>query len=235
LGNRILELEEFLKGLGASKTGFSNVGDILPEDKKRLKSAITVMVRLSDHIVDEITSEPTHTYFHHYRSVNFLIDQITLRCMLLLQEWGYRAFAVPASQTVKTREDAYTAIFQHKTAATRAGLGWIGKSGLLVTPEYGPRIRMGTVLTDMELPYGQPVTEGMCGSCRLCVKSCPAGALHGAGWEAGMPREELVDAHACSVFMHDNFRHIGRGSVCGVCMRVCPYGRERVRELGRRF
>ncbi|HOC08804.1 MAG TPA: epoxyqueuosine reductase, partial [Bacillota bacterium] len=70
MGNRILELEEFLKGLGASKTGFSNVGDILPEDKKSLKSAITVMVRLSDHIVDEITSEPTHTYFHHYRSVN---------------------------------------------------------------------------------------------------------------------------------------------------------------------
>ena len=170
--------------------------------------------------MDEITSEPTYTYFT-LRSGKFLRDR--LRCgAAALQEWGYRAFAV-LSQTVKTREDAYTAIFQHKTAATRAGLGWIGKSGLLVTPEYGPRIRMGTVLTDMELPYGQPVTEGMCGSCRLCVKSCPAGALHGVGWVAGMPREQLVDAHACSTFMHDNFRHIGRVSVCGV-QRVCPFG-----------
>lgn len=224
MDRKIMELEAFLKSLGASKTGFSYVGDILPEGRKSLKSAITVMVRLSDFIVDEITDRPTHTYFHHYRTVNFLIDQITLRCMLLLQEWGHKAFAVPASQTVKTEGDEYTAIFQHKTAATRAGLGWIGKNGLLVTPEYGPRIRMGTVLTDMELPYGQPVTEGRCGNCRLCVSNCPAGALHGVNWKAGMPRKELVDAHACSVFMHDNFKSIGRGSVCGVCMRVCPFG-----------
>ncbi len=224
MDKKVAELEKFLIGLGASKTGFSYVGDLLPDSKKTLKSAITVMVRLSDFIVDEISGRPTHTYFHHYRSVNFLIDQITLRCVLLLQEWGQKAFAVPASQTVATEQEKYSSVFQHKTAATRAGLGWIGKSGLLVTPEYGPRIRMGTVLTDMELPYGQPVTEGSCGNCKLCVTSCPAMALHGVNWEAGMQREQMVDAHACSVHMHDSYRHIGRGSVCGICMRVCPFG-----------
>lgn len=220
----ILKLQDLAKNLGASKIGFSYVGDIVPGDKKELKSAVTVIVRLSDYIIDEISDKPTHTYFHHYRSVNFLIDQITLLCMLLMQEWGYKAFAVPASQTVKTDTDKYTAIFQHKTAATRAGLGWIGKNGLLVTPKYGPRIRLGTLLTEMELPYGQPMTESRCGECRLCVTSCPAAALHGVNWEAGMSREKIVDAHACSVFMHDSYRHIGRGSVCGICMRVCPHG-----------
>jgi len=224
LDDNSIILDSLIKSLGASKTGFAYVEDVVPADKKSLKSAVTVMVRLSDSIIDEISDKPTHTYFHHYRSVNFLIDQITLRCVLLLQEWGYKAFAVPASQTVKTKQDNYTAVFQHKTAATRAGLGWIGKNGLLVTPEYGPRVRMGTVLTDMELPYGQPITESKCGQCRLCVTNCPAMALHGTIWEAGIPREKMVDANACSVYMHDRFRDIGRGSVCGICMRVCPFG-----------
>lgn len=224
MDKRIHGLESLLKDMGADKLGYSYVADILPRDKGTLKSSITIAVRLSDYIIDEISDVPTHTYFHHYRSVNFMIDQITLRCMLLLQEWGYKAFAVPASQTVKTKQDKYTGIFQHKTAATRAGLGWIGKSGLLITPEYGPRIRLGTVLTDMELPYGNPVTEGRCGECQLCVTSCPAMALHGINWKVGMPRKQIVDAHACSTYMHDNFRHIGRGSVCGICIRICPYG-----------
>lgn len=227
---RIHILIDKMKSWGASKIGFSYVADYLPEELRHLKSGITVMIRLSDQIIDLIKDRPTHTYFHHYRAVNFLIDQITLRTTLLLQEWGYLAMAVPASQTVKTEEEKYSGIFQHKTAATRAGLGWIGKNGLLITPEYGPRVRLGTVLTSMELPYGQPVEESRCGQCIECVKSCPAMALHGVNWQAGMERKMLVDAHACSIHMHDKYRHIGRGSVCGICIRVCPVGSERIKK-----
>jgi epoxyqueuosine reductase QueG len=224
---RVNLLMDKLRRWGATKIGFSYVGDILPDNLKCLKSAITVMIRLSDAIVDQIEHEPTHTYFHHYRSVNFLIDQITLKGTLMLQEWNYNAMAIPASQTVKTEDERYTAVFQHKTAATRAGLGWIGKNGLLITPEYGPRVRLGTLLTDMELPYGEPITESKCGECRKCVVSCPAAALHGVLWKAGLERKYIVDAHACSTHMHDKYRHIGRGSVCGICIRSCPVGEKR--------
>lgn len=221
---KIKMLTENMKNWGTSKIGFSYVSKQLPDELKHLKSAITVMVRLSDQIIDDIKNEPTHTYFHHYRTVNFLIDQITLKTTLLLQDCGYYAMAIPASQTVKTGKERYTAVFQHKTAATRAGLGWIGKNGLLITPEFGPRIRMGTVLTDMELPYGEPIEESRCGECMECVKNCPAMALHGANWKAGMERKVIVDAHACSTYMHDEYRHIGRGSVCGICIKSCPVG-----------
>jgi epoxyqueuosine reductase len=222
-------LTDRLKDWGASRVGFSYVGDLLPDDIKHMTGAITIMIRLSDAIIDQIESGPTHTYFHHYRTVNSLIDHIALRCTLMLQEWGYSALAIPASQTVKTETDRYTGVFQHKTAATMAGLGWIGKNGLLVTPEYGPRVRLGTVLTNIELPYGRPITESRCGDCRVCVSRCPAKALHGTLWTQGIERKEIVDAHACSTFMHDNYRHIGRGSVCGVCIRSCPIGSERIR------
>ncbi|SHE63973.1 4Fe-4S double cluster binding domain-containing protein [Caldanaerobius fijiensis DSM 17918] len=218
-------LKSKLAEWGATKYGFGYVGDVLPEKYRHLKYAISIVVRLSDQIIDEIEDGPTYTYFHHYRSVNTLIDNITLRASMLLQEWGYLAMAVPASQTVYGDGiGPYSGIFQHKTAATRSGIGWIGKNCLLVTPEYGPRVRLGTILTDAELPVGQPIEESRCGSCNKCVESCPAGALYGGHWVAGMPRDMLVDPMACSEYMNKHFKHIGRGSVCGICIKVCSYG-----------
>lgn len=221
--NRQSVLEEKIKEWGASIVGFSDLIGVLPDDLKDLRYGITVAVKLSDRIINEISNKPTYTYFHHYRSVNTLIDQITLKTVLTLEEWGYNALAVPASQSIKELGE-YRGLFQHKTAATRAGLGWIGKNGLLITEKYGPRVRLGTVLTDFKLDVGKPVETSKCGNCTLCVKSCPAMALHGKLWEAGMERKEIVDAQACSEYMNKNFKHIGRGSVCGICIRVCPYG-----------
>ncbi|ADL68572.1 4Fe-4S ferredoxin iron-sulfur binding domain protein [Thermoanaerobacterium thermosaccharolyticum DSM 571] len=221
--NRQLIVEEKMKEWGASIVGFSDLIDVLPDDLKDLRYGITVAVKLSDRIINEINDKPTYTYFHHYRSVNTLIDQITLKTVLMMEEWGYNALAVPASQSIKELGE-YRGLFQHKTAATKAGLGWIGKNGLLVTEKYGPRVRLGTVLTDFELDTGKPIETSKCGNCTLCVKSCPAMALHGKLWEAGIERKEIVDAQACSEYMNKNFKHIGRGSVCGICIKVCPYG-----------
>lgn len=217
-------LKDRLIEWGASAFGFSDLSGVLPESLRALRYGITVMVRLSDYIIDEITDKPTYTYFHHYRTVNALIDQITLRTMLYIQDSGYRGLAVPASQTVNDASDAYSGVFPHKTAAAAAGLGWIGKSGLFISSSYGPRVRLGTVLTDMPLPAGGAELPQNCGSCRACVDACPAMALTGAGWEKGCDRSRIVDAKACSEYMNANFKHIGRGSVCGICMRVCPGG-----------
>lgn len=217
-------LVEKLKDWGASKTAFADIGDFLPLEFNKLKYSITVAVRLSDAIINQISDKPTHTYFHHYRTVNSLIDNITLRASLLIQEWGYSAVAIPASQTVKTDTDSYTGIFQHKTAARLSGIGWIGKNALLITPEYGPRIRLGTVLTNMELTSTSNMHNKDCGSCMLCKNACPALAILGNNWRYGMHRSEIVDAEACSNYMNTKFKHIGRGSVCGICMRICPIG-----------
>ncbi len=222
--NPVEELVSSLKLWGATCAGFSNVVDKLPEGLNELKFAITVMVRLSDFIIDQITDCPTYTYFHHYRAVNALLDQITLRGMLLLQDNGYKALAVPASQTVNDVKDKYCGIFPHKTAAVMSGLGWIGKNGLFISENYGPRVRLGTILTDMELPYEGREAISRCGECKICVKSCPAMALSGNCWYRGCAREHIVDAKACSDYMNEKFKHIGRGSVCGICVKVCPYG-----------
>ncbi len=221
------DIKELIKGLGGSFSGFSDIGDCLPEQLKKYPYAVTFGIRLSDAIIDEIEDRPTFTYFNHYRSVNALIDQISLRIVLLLEQCGYRGYSIAASQSIPTAPVPFSGVIPHKTGAVHAGLGWIGKSGLFIHREFGPRIRLGTVLTDLELPNAGEPMKSMCGNCGRCVSACPAMAIAGNGWSIGDERERLVDAKACSEYMNSKFKHIGRGSVCGICMRVCPHGDRR--------
>ncbi len=224
------ELMHLLTELGASFTGYSDVSGKTADGFMNLHYAVTIGMRLSDATIDEITDKPTFTYFHHYRTVNAALDQIALRGAMFIQQCGYDAVAVPASQTVNDASGPYMGIFPHKTAAVMAGLGSIGRNGLFLHKEFGPRVRLATILTNMEageqyicFPDREEADgQSPCVGCDLCVKACPAMALTGRDWHYGMARKEIVDAKACSDYMNSKFKHIGRGSVCGICIKVCP-------------
>lgn len=220
------QLTKMILDLGVAKVGYSNLENLLPEEFKHLKSGITVAVRLSDQIISDINIKtgPTHTYFHHYRTVNTFIDQVTLKITMQLQQWGYLAMAIPASQTINNDGWNYKGLFQHRTGATRSGIGWIGKNCCLITEEFGPRVRLGTVLTNMEFEYGAPMETSKCNDCKACVKACPAMALKGTTWTPGVPRESILDPRACSSHMNNHYQNTGRGAVCGICIKVCPKG-----------
>jgi epoxyqueuosine reductase QueG len=144
----------------------------------------------------------------------------------LLQAAGYRYIPVAASQTINssgTRE--HLGRYSHKKAAVLAGLGTVGKSTLFLHNELGPRVRLGTLFTDCPLTEINASAEPMCSECRSCADACPAKAIKGAEWYPGIVREELFDAKACNDYMRAHFMGIGRGAVCGICMKVCPRGR----------
>jgi epoxyqueuosine reductase QueG len=63
-----------------------------------------------------------------------------------------------------------------------------------------------------------------CGTCTRCVEACPAKALKGALWQPGMPREEILDAHACDRWKKEHFADFLEGRLCGICSSVCPFG-----------
>jgi epoxyqueuosine reductase QueG len=196
-----------------------------------LPFAISVVVRLSDAIVDEITDEPTYTYFNHYRSVNYLIDQILLRTGLYLQSCGARYITVAASQS---RPDSpFEARYSHKRAACCSGVGLVGRNGLFLHSEWGPRVRLGTVFTDWDGCATLVVAKGPderldpdCASCLRCVSSCPAHAFDepGTGGDSSRIAGVCFDAKKCSDWMKSAYQHIGRGAVCGICMKVCVKG-----------
>ena len=214
------ELQTTILSFGATDIGFADITQLHIPHRPR---AISICVKLLDCVVDEIDSEPTQAYYAHYKAVNALLNDISLRIAMKLESLGWNAYPIAASQSTAQRED-YRAQFSHKTAATLAGLGSIGKNGLFLHRDYGPRVRLATILTDAPLHCGTPITESYCADCNLCVKACPAGALHGINWTQQTARETIYDPRMCSDFMSPHFGQIGRGFVCGVCMTVCPRG-----------
>ena len=217
-------LEQRMMEDGIAEVGYSDLTGLLPERFSFLTYGITLLFRLSDAVVDEVDDAPTISYFQHYRAVNAFLDSWTLRLTALIEREGSRAFPIAASQSLPGK-DNYQALFSHKTAAVRAGLGWIGKSALFVSPRFGPRVRLATVLTNLTLPTNPPPVYKGCGGCRICVDLCPAGAISGREYVPGAERETIFDPELCSRHMKKAYQHIGRWAVCGICMAHCPFGK----------
>jgi epoxyqueuosine reductase QueG len=190
--------------------------------------AVSIGVLMPFAIVDQIPRHREKAVALAYRShsydiLNFRLDQIASRLASRLQQERYRAFPVRASQTVDA-ERMY-GLFSNKLAAHLAGLGWIGKSCLLVTPEAGPRVRWASILTDAPLATGEPLAE-RCGKCKVCVEACPSQAFSGRNFRADEPREARFDVFKCSEYFRQNEERTG-ARVCGMCVYSCPHGKKR--------
>ena len=193
----------------------------------RYQRAIAIGMVLQDNIVNLLQDDDLASvilYRHNsYDVVNIALDQIGLRVANVLQRAGFNTLPVPASK--RTDVDHISSIFSQKLAAHLAGLGWIGKSCLLVTPDHGPRVRWITVLTDAPLkPTGSPV-EQQCGECTACVDICPQHAITGKPFLRDESREARFDAAACDRYFQELEKSLGV-AVCGLCLYICPYGRK---------
>ena len=205
--------------LGADVVGFCALDKSPIPTAPQLRYAVSIAVKLSDAVLKTVENAPSFVYFQHYRTANALLDNIAFRVSREIEKLGHSALPVAASQSLG-KNNPYRGVIPHKTAAVLSGLGFVGKSGLFLSSEYGSKVRLATILTDMPLQAELPVIENGCGNCTICQNACPAGAIFGT-----LPTkdgERNFDPEKCSKYMKEHFQDIGRGSVCGVCMRVCP-------------
>jgi epoxyqueuosine reductase QueG len=222
-------LEQFLAGLSLDLHGYADVRGLFAGPWGQWPRAIILGLALPKEAMEDVAHGPTARYYAVYQQANTSLNRDVRALEQWLRDSGFGAEAYPATVTLDELNarlgDTLSAPVQHKTVATRAGLGWIGRSGLLVTRRYGPRVRLASVFTDASLPVAAPVDEGRCGSCVRCVEACPAGAIRGAQWRMGMAREELVDVEACRRTAERLLleRAGQRDAVCGVCIAVCPF------------
>lgn len=223
-------LQERILGWGASLVGFADLRGVAPSPFSHWPGAVSIAVALDTAVMAGLRDGPTPEYYEEYKRANRLLNDIAAKSADYICSLGYHADSFPAtivdSSLGEEYETALRVAFQHKTAATRAGLGWIGKSALLVTPRYGPRVRLATVFTDMPMDVGTPIIAGRCGDCTACLEACPAGAIKGREWEIGLAREELVDVHVCRAKAKQLLlERVGvEDAVCGVCVSMCPIG-----------
>lgn len=215
------ELKREIYNLGASIVGFADLKDCIPKEFDKYPYGISIAVKLDDKIIDKIKNGPTMEYSKHYREINDKLNLIAGEIKKNIEENGHHAFIIEASNIVD--ETNLKGLLPHKLIATRAGLGWIGKNDLLVTSEYGPRIRLVSVLTDMQLKTATPVNESKCGECRVCLINCPSKAIKNVIWDVSKARKDILDVEACHEITKINKKKVGH-RICGICISVCPKG-----------
>lgn len=199
--------------------GFATPGDGTGEPFPR---AVSMVFPMTPAIMAGIRNGPNQAYADEYTRVNRRIDALSAELAAAFRDRGWRAGALAASartDPVNIRGD-----FPHKTAATRAGLGWIGRHCQLITRRYGSWVRLGTVFTDATLATGPPAERSFCGRCMRCVTACPAGALTGAAWHPGLARARMLDVTACDQWKKTHYFQYRDGHTCGICSAACPYG-----------
>lgn len=218
-------LTAWMAGQGVALWGAADLRDLpTPRDEtgRGFPAAIAWALPMPPRIMAGIRGGPTRAYADEYARVNRRLDALAAALAAELRRRGFRARPLAAS--VRTDPVGIQGEFPHKTAATRAGLGWVGRHCQLVTRPFGPWVRLGTVFTDAEVDCGPPVEGHACGGCMRCVEACPAGALTGAGWHPGIPRAALLDVQACDRWKKAHYFQYHQGHNCGICAAVCPHG-----------
>ena len=225
------ELINILPNTDEFMIGFADMADLVKAHYP-YRYAVVIGKRLDNAVIDGIEDGPTPVYYELYQSTNDELNLTTAKMARFLRQNGIPCLQIKS--TVSEEDipadfaNTLRVKFSHKMAATRAGLGWIGKTDLLVSERFGPRVRLATVLTNYRFEkLGVPITQSRCGECELCVEMCPGKAATGLLWDETLDRDEFYNAFKCL----DTCRKLSAGrlakkvSLCGICVSVCPYGK----------
>jgi epoxyqueuosine reductase QueG len=224
-------IEKHLVPRDAFIFGFADLKGLIDASFGEFRYGISIGKRLDDMIVNGIYSGPTLEYYTHYRQVNEELAELTGNISSDLGTIGVNSICESPTVTTEELDTIYAEKLRtrlsHKMVATRAGLGWIGKSDLFISRAFGPRLRLVTILTDTPLETEMaPVEKSRCGSCSICKTSCPANAISGDLWDISVDRDAFFDAFKC----REKCREFGEKylkldvRVCGICVAVCPFG-----------
>ena len=222
---QLIWLAEWMQVHRISVWGAADLRKFLtPQDEtgKRFLFALSWVIPMDPQIMVSIQNGPNQAYANEYARVNSQINELSVALAAEIKTRGFRSLSLAAS--IRSDPINIKGDFPHKTAATRAGLGWVGRHCQLITRPFGSWIRLGTVFTDIDISCGSPIERNFCGHCRRCVEVCPAKALKGNAWYPGIPREELLDVRVCDQWKKEHYFQFHNGHNCGICSAVCPYG-----------
>jgi epoxyqueuosine reductase QueG len=221
-------IQEGLSRLEVDAWGVASLGDqvgtrlhdqavaLLPEARSVVVMAMEIFPEVLEHSrPNKLMGEASlrDMLVPHMDFLNGRLTKAGYDLARLCHSRGFKALPMPAAGC-PTDQRYLTAALSYKHAAEAAGLGTMGRHSLLVTREFGPRVRLACVLTDAELQPTPRPRERTCDGCNECVVACPADALE-------LPEGDepyRINKYACSVFR-------GAAGPCSECMRVCPQGR----------
>lgn len=187
---------------------------------KSTRSVITFARKFIMGILDELSPERQRlSYKHHmYAHKNTYNTFTGYDLARFLEERGNKAYIIQPTTPYHAHE--FRSVMSHRHAAVRSGLGVFGKNNLVLTKEFGPRQRFCSVLTDAEL-VPDPMIEGdLCRDCNTCRDACPVQAWDG--------KSDIFYKPVCAHHQHWNRADQECKQPCGICVQVCPVGKEAV-------
>jgi len=229
-GNLKQLIENQAKTFGANLVGFASVSrwetyrDTIPVfyPQNVYPFAKTVIVTGIPVPIPMLDTTPSIVYSELYNTANRLLDEIAYRLSLFISELGFKTAFFPRDGygDISVLVEKPEAAFSHVLAAKYAGLGTIGYNHTLLTPQYGPRVRFASVLTEAEIEPEPVIEKDLCIRCGMCEKCCPTHAFYNIGKPIA-----FMDKHRCAQYhrrLREHYRY-----PCGVCIKVCPIGKDR--------
>lgn len=198
--------------------GFTNIA--YSEYSNTYKSALVFAVPYGEQLTIETYSE--EKFEKGIQAAKKILGKILAQLQKMLDEYNVKYYIPPTAQN---NEVDLTAPFSFKFAAVNAGLGWIGKNDVVITKQYGPRVRLSVILINEIFTYGSKTLKSSCPeNCKKCVDVCPHKALHNVQWNLNSLRSDLIDYRLCNEKRSLYLKTHGRKNACGLCMAACPFG-----------
>lgn len=194
------ELETELATRGADFIKTVDISMLSEKENRGYSVAILIGILLRPDYILRLSKDDIVDH-SEFGEKEHLADQLAEWTADFIIAKGYKAIAQSERNLIHDFFDQTTKTtpLPHKKVAILAGLGWIGKSNLLITKEYGSGFCMCTVLTNAPLPTENPsIMMPKCGECVVCKKVCPAKVIHGTTWEPGIDRDFIVDVYNCA-------------------------------------
>jgi len=228
--NLTKNLRDYLLKNGATEVGFADITDV--SIINGLNTGIIMYIAYPKEIIKTMTNAPSKEYVLKLVELNTQLDNLGMLCEEYLINQGYEAHAQTKKRLGQDFGEFNSFELPHKTFATKAGLGWIGKSALLITPKYGPALRMTSVLTDAPLEFGTPITQSKCGSCMICKQACGGNAISGKEWNVNLKRNDFYNDKYCEQYaLKVSTINLGKAdTVCGKCIYACPYTQKYIHQ-----
>jgi len=224
------KIEAAARESGSGLVGFADLSPlkgILAGDATTFEFpyAVTFAVEIPKEAARASLDKPSVEMRSAYKMCNKKLKEAGEKIVQLLAAEGYKARFIDPAQRVNPEK--LLGPISQKAIASLSGMGWIGKNGLLITEEYGPRQRMGAVLTDMPVTRKAKLVDNKCGDCTACIDRCAMKVLKNGEFKHHPESRDLViDWAKCGVY---EAKLIGDGSkpemACGRCISVCPFSK----------
>jgi epoxyqueuosine reductase len=254
------KIKEYARKLGADVVGIADLS-LLKGIKTKpadllagFTRAISIGKRYDDGIFDMIeeTHKPSTAYAVNSRNLNIHMDMIARHLVDYLTGQGYKALAIPCSQSAEKAQEIALDFFNgtvdetfdwepftssdlpHKAVARAAGLGWFGKSMTLINPKLGSTFRLVSIITDMPLTPDKPLNKQKCGKCTLCADACPTNAIKGLSFDGIPPdRDKILYLSRCRDLLWKKYavQPDIKLPICGVCLAVCPWRKKTLKHV----